>query len=27
MFFDDQKAHTDRAQMAVPSARVPYVTK
>ena len=27
IFFDDQKVHTDRAQMAVPSARVPYVTK
>lgn len=27
IFFDDQKVHTDHAQMAVPSARVPYVTK
>ena len=27
IFFDDQKVHTDRAQLSVPSARVPYKTK
>ena len=26
IFFDDQKVHVDRAQLSVPSARVPYKT-